>query len=237
MLLREELLKNKNEIEKQTNFRNEMFANQTVMIANEMYNKGMEGLVKSIIQGKTVYDIELICGREAREDEIQWTRYHYDAVPLISQMAINNGIDFVYENSPIDVENCKYCFALKEYKKNHMSRLYKGGKKEKYFKYEATLYQELKQIDTIENGVKVYQKTILSINKKDRELYYDAFNNAMYRLGFDEVEPTYTKYCKTNYCDLRFQTVHNCTEILHNVNKEKRINKGKDKLYIFHKNL
>jgi len=69
------------------------------------------------------------------------------------------------------------------------------------------------------------------MKKQFNQLYYDAFNNAMYRLGFDETKPTYTKYCKTNYCDLKFQAVHNCTEILQNVNKEKRLNVEKDKQY------
>ncbi len=44
-----------------------------------------------------------------------------------------------------------------------MSKLFNGGKKQKYFKYEATLYQELKGIDTIKNGEKAYEKTIQSV--------------------------------------------------------------------------
>ena len=117
MLLRDELLEKKEIIRRASYFQNERLAAQSMMIANEIYEKGIEGLQKATSQGKISYDITLIHGREANEEEIQWTKSHYDAVPLISHISINNGIDFVYPSGSMDFENCKYWFSIKEYKK------------------------------------------------------------------------------------------------------------------------
>ncbi len=234
MLLGEQLLQEKKHLEdikRQKDIRNE---EKLRKLAKKVFEKGIKGLTNKVKEGSFLYSTGI--EHKSGDDVIQNIENHLKATPYIAEMAIEEGIDFTYNtmNEPCydfkiveysdyymvkAFKECKKLKTLKDYEKLIISELIDIESAKKYFDYEATIFSKLKESPTMDS-------IELPHEKKDYRIYSDAIENAMYRLGLDEFEPTYSKYCKPDYTILPiFQKVHNCTEISHRINKKKRIQK------------
>ncbi len=172
-------------------------------------------------------------------------RGHHEILMLneiLSSMAICEGIDFIWKPFWISQNSDSFLFEIKDYEDSYMLYEFNNSSNvflqssydavEKYFSKEAEFYTNLKDknitLEEIQDFTSTLEETL------DFEIIKDAYFNACYRLGY-EVHSTYEKYAIYTNNMIFMQKVRNCTEIMRNINIQRKKQESKGKVKVINK--
>lgn len=230
-MIRDELIKEKEEFCKKDLEERQRIQNSLKCLAKNILDFGLEGIKCEIAKrGVMEFTESFNKMNVVIPDELQRLGNENSlikAAPYVSELAISEGVDFVYNRyvEKIGALNIQYqCFEFKvfeSYPDDYMIQMvrkeegdiYNFLKRELEYYKAGLLYNMKPNLDTDTDFEWMCDPRLLS--------YLFAYSNAYYRLGFEGVYPTYDLYEET-LDPVIYQKIKNCTEISHILNKEKR---------------